>query len=56
MFSMPPRQLHYLSFIFPIYNEIESLPYLQRAILAWANTNPHLHIEILLVDDGSKDG
>lgn len=53
---MQRRQLRHLSFVFPIYNEIESLPYLREALMAWQLTKPQLKVEIVLIDDGSKDG
>lgn len=52
---MQARQLRHLSFIFPVYNEIESLPYLQETLSAWLLAKPQLQAEILLVDDGSSD-
>ncbi|NTU42426.1 MAG: glycosyltransferase family 2 protein [Nitrospirales bacterium] len=44
-----------VSFVFPVYNEIETLPYLRRELEAWLKDIPHA-AEIILVDDGSRDG
>lgn len=52
---MQTRQLKQLSFIFPIYNEIESLPYLKQSLQDWLLTQAQLKVEILLIDDGSSD-
>ncbi len=44
-----------LSIVVPVYNEEENLPLLHEAIVAVVD--PHnIATEILLVDDGSKDG
>ena len=52
---MQSRQLKTLSFIFPIYNEYESLPYLKTSLENWLQAQSHLNVEILLIDDGSTD-
>lgn len=44
-----------ISVVVPIYNEVESLPHLIDAI-ANSLTNSGLNYEMILVDDGSKDG
>lgn len=49
-----PYQLN-VSVVVPIYNEVESIPHLIDAI-ANSLTNSGLSYEIILVDDGSKDG
>lgn len=53
---MQSRQLKYLSFVFPVYNESESLPYLRETLTAWLFAKPQLQAEIILIDDGSNDG
>ncbi len=51
----PARTLSRLSLVFPVYNEIESLPYLREAVESWAIRHPALAVEVVLVDDGSRD-
>ncbi|MCR4666773.1 MAG: glycosyltransferase family 2 protein [Desulfovibrio sp.] len=51
-----PRTLSFLSLIFPVFNEEESLPYLRKQLEAWLPSLGSLRVEIVLVDDGSKDG
>lgn len=53
---MECRQLNRLSFIFPIYNEIETLPYLREHLEIWLHEHQSLSFQILLVNDGSLDG
>jgi len=52
-FDTPPRQDLRLSVIIPVYNERETLPRIVRAV---AMVLPGIAREIILVDDGSKDG
>ncbi len=44
-----------LSIVIPLYNEVESVPHLQRAIHAALDSLP-LSWEVVYVDDGSTDG
>lgn len=44
-----------LSLVFPVYNEAEGLPALRHAVEAWTTTVSY-PCEIVLVDDGSRDG
>ena len=44
-----------LTFVIPVYNEVESLRALHQELCAVATKNSY-EIEILLIDDGSKDG
>jgi len=44
-----------LSVVIPVYNEVESLPHLHRAVHAALDSLP-LRWEIVYVDDGSRDG
>ncbi|MFT3869274.1 MAG: glycosyltransferase family 2 protein [Nibricoccus sp.] len=43
-----------LSFVFPVFNESESLPHLRNALNEWQEKNPGA-AEFILVDDGSRD-
>jgi dolichol-phosphate mannosyltransferase len=43
-----------VSFVFPVYNEAETLPHLRAAMDGWLQKNP-VPVEIILVDDGSRD-
>lgn len=52
-FDMPPRQDLKLSVIIPVYNERQTLPRIVRAV---TGVLPGIAREILIVDDGSKDG
>jgi glycosyltransferase involved in cell wall biosynthesis len=52
-FDVPPRQDLRLSVVIPVYNERHTLPRILRAVML---TLPGIHREIILVDDGSKDG
>ena len=45
----------HLSILVPIYNEVENIPLLCRALLEELNDLPH-EFEIILVNDGSTDG
>lgn len=44
-----------ISAVIPVYNEVESLPALYQEIVEMAGKN-NLTIEIIFVDDGSRDG
>ncbi len=44
-----------LSIVVPVYNEEENLPYLYQAIMK-AMENVKGRWEVILVDDGSRDG
>lgn len=44
-----------LSFVIPVYNEVESLAALHQELCAVAAAHEY-EIEIILIDDGSKDG
>ena len=50
-----PRRLSFLSFIFPVYNEEASLPYLRREFEAWLPALEGRRYEVILVNDGSSD-
>lgn len=52
-FDVPPRQDLRLSVVIPVYNERETLPRILRAVMA---VLPGIRREIILVDDGSRDG
>lgn len=52
-FDVPPRQDLRLSVVIPVYNERETLPRILRAVMA---VLPGIHREIIVVDDGSRDG
>ncbi|MFZ5560831.1 MAG: glycosyltransferase family 2 protein [Pseudomonadota bacterium] len=56
MTPLNKRELHTISFVFPIYNEEESLPHLRRALEGWMAGHPELAVEVVLVNDGSSDG
>jgi dolichol-phosphate mannosyltransferase len=43
-----------VSFVFPVYNEAETLPHLRAELEAWLKNSP-LKTEIILIDDGSRD-
>ena len=44
-----------ITIIIPTYNEEESLPYLYERLLKLMNENVNYNIEVLFVNDGSKD-
>lgn len=44
-----------LSAVIPVYNEVESLPTLHAELVAVADAN-QLPLEIIFIDDGSRDG
>jgi glycosyltransferase involved in cell wall biosynthesis len=52
-FDVPPRTDLVLSVVIPVYNERNTLPRIIRAVML---ALPHLSKEIIVVDDGSKDG
>ncbi len=52
-FDVTPRQDLRLSVVVPVYNERETLPRILRAVMM---VLPGISREIVLVDDGSKDG
>lgn len=52
-FDVPPRQDLRLSVVIPVYNERETLPRILRAVMA---VLPGIRREIIVVDDGSRDG
>jgi glycosyltransferase involved in cell wall biosynthesis len=52
-FDVPPRQDFTLSVVIPAYNERQTLPRIVRAVMLAV---PHIHKEIIIVDDGSHDG
>ena len=52
-FDVPPRQDLRLSVVIPVYNERETLPRMLRAVMA---VLPGIRREIIVVDDGSRDG
>ncbi|MBY0456513.1 MAG: glycosyltransferase family 2 protein [Gemmataceae bacterium] len=51
----PPGQPPALSLVIPVYNEVESLAALHAEITAVADGLPE-SVEIIFIDDGSKDG
>lgn len=44
-----------LTVVVPVYNEVESLPRVERAMREWLPTSP-VKACVLMVNDGSKDG
>src|ERR1035437_6521864 len=44
-----------VSFVFPVFNEADGLPHLRSALDAWLKGFPS-PVEIVLIDDGSRDG
>jgi dolichol-phosphate mannosyltransferase len=56
MTDLSPRKLEFLSFVFPIYNEEKSLPGLRAALEQWLLSLHDARHEIILVNDGSRDG
>lgn len=55
MTDLNRRTLRKLSFVFPVYNEEESLPHLRRELERWMSSHPELAVEVVLVNDGSRD-
>ena len=51
----PSGAIRKISFVVPVYNEEENIPHLVREIVTTAGTLGYPY-EILLVDDGSRDG
>ncbi|NBT76547.1 MAG: glycosyltransferase, partial [Betaproteobacteria bacterium] len=45
-----------VSVVIPIYNEVETLPKLVAAVGDALLREPSLGFELIIVDDGSKDG
>ena len=56
MVQLQKRSLGFLSFVIPIFNEEETLPYLWKSLAAWLPSLGERQVEIILVDDGSQDG
>lgn len=53
---LEPRKIGRLSFVFPVYNEEEGLPFLRRELEAWMKEQSgRMMLEIVLVNDGSTD-
>jgi glycosyltransferase involved in cell wall biosynthesis len=52
-FDAIPRRDMVLSVVIPVYNERSTLPRIIRAVML---ALPHIRKEIIVVDDGSKDG
>ena len=44
-----------ISIIVPAYNEEESIPYLEKRLVALMNNMKNYEFEVLFVNDGSKD-
>lgn len=55
IFKMPSMPRPTLSICVPVYEEAENLPLLHAAIVEVIEPN-HIDAELILVDDGSKDG
>jgi dolichol-phosphate mannosyltransferase len=54
--ALQPRSAPALvSFVFPVFNEAEGLPHLRSALEAWLK-DFQSPVEIVLIDDGSRDG
>src|SRR5258708_28658395 len=45
-----------LSIVIPAYNEERRLPSTLDGVLRWLDQSPHRNAEVLVVDDGSRDG
>ena len=45
-----------LSIVIPAYNEERRLPSTLEGVLAWLDQSPHRDAEVVVVDDGSRDG
>ena len=56
MVELQKRSLGFLSFVIPVFNEEETLPYLRETLTAWLPSLGERRVEIVLVDDGSRDG
>ena len=54
--KLTPRKLSFLSLVIPVYNEEATLPYLRSQLEEWLPSLGEICYEIVLVDDGSKDG
>ena len=52
---MNKTQDYDLTVVVPVYNEVESLPRVERAMREWLPTSP-VKACVLMVNDGSKDG
>ena len=52
---MNKTQEYELTVVVPVYNEVESLPRVERAMREWLPTSP-VKACMLMVNDGSKDG
>lgn len=52
---MNKTQEYELTVVVPVYNEVESLPRVERAMREWLPTSP-VKACVLMVNDGSKDG
>ena len=52
---MNKTQEYKLTVVVPVYNEVESLPRVERAMHEWLPTSP-IKACVLMVNDGSKDG
>lgn len=52
---MNKTQEYVLTVVVPVYNEVESLPRVERAMREWLPTSP-IKACVLMVNDGSKDG
>ena len=55
MSQLNKRSLNFLSFVIPVFNEEETLPYLRAELGAWLPSLGERQVEIFLVDDGSQD-
>ncbi len=54
-YTLPIMQQPTLSICVPVFNEAENIPLLHEAIVKVVDAN-HIDTEIILVDDGSRDG
>lgn len=50
------KKLKSLTFVFPVYCEEETLPSLRRGLEQWMEGHQALSVEVVLVNDGSRDG
>lgn len=53
--KLEPRRLTFLSLIIPVYNEAETLHYLREQLEQWMPSLEGRSVEVILVNDGSKD-